>query len=293
MTIDLKSSTYEYIYPYFDSPSFSNYGTLGLIQNPTARFHEQGTLGLTWSHNDPYLRGSIMAYPFNWFEASFQYTDINNQLYSPFKNFSGNQSLKDKSFDAKFRLLREGRLTPQLAIGFRDIGGTGLFGSEFIVGSKRIFSNLDLTIGLGWGTLIINNISNPLSKISSRFDSRNSNVGLGGKVNVKDFFSGDSGYFGGIEYILPFKNGIRLKLEIDGTNYQTESKIPLNQNSKINYGVIIPFSKRFQTKISYTRGNTINFGFSYALELGSRNPLNLKKAKKVEFENSDIIRRIT
>ena len=59
-----------------------------------------------------------MAYPLIGL-TSFQYTDINNQLYSPFKKFSGNQSLKDKSFDAKFRLLREGRLTPQLAIGFR------------------------------------------------------------------------------------------------------------------------------------------------------------------------------
>ena len=108
---------------------------------------------------------------------------------------------------------------------------------------------------MGWGHLNGNNISNPLSKISSRFDSRNSNVGLGGKVNVKDFFSGDSGYFGGIEYILPLKMvlGLNWKLMEQISN---RIKIPLNQNSKINYGVIIPFSKRFQTKISYT-GNTI------------------------------------
>ena len=35
-------------------------------------------LAFTWSHNDPYLRGSIVAYPFDWLEASYQYTDVNN-----------------------------------------------------------------------------------------------------------------------------------------------------------------------------------------------------------------------
>ena len=35
-----------------------------LIQNPTARSLDEGTLAFLWSHNDPYLRGSIVAYPF-------------------------------------------------------------------------------------------------------------------------------------------------------------------------------------------------------------------------------------
>ena len=90
----------DYIYPN-TSPSYSNYGTLGLIQLPNARFFEEGTLGFSWSHNDPYLRGSILAYPFDWMEVSYQYTDINNALYSDVAEFSGNQSLKDKGLDLK------------------------------------------------------------------------------------------------------------------------------------------------------------------------------------------------
>ena len=54
---------------------------------PNARFAEEGTLAFSWSHNEPYLRGSILAYPFNWMEASFQYVDINNVLYSKVKKF--------------------------------------------------------------------------------------------------------------------------------------------------------------------------------------------------------------
>ena len=55
-------------------------------------------------------------------EASYQYTDINNALYSNVSSFSGNQSLKDKGLDLKFRLLEESNFIPQLAIGVRDIG---------------------------------------------------------------------------------------------------------------------------------------------------------------------------
>ena len=96
-------------------------GGLGLIQNPSARFYREGTLAFSWSHNEPYLRGSILAYPFNWFEASFQYTDVNNELYSQSREFSGSQTLKDKSFDAKFLILEERKYLPQIAFGLRDL----------------------------------------------------------------------------------------------------------------------------------------------------------------------------
>jgi len=126
LSFQINASFLDYKFRY-NYPSFSNYGTVGLINAPTARFLEEGSLAFTWSHNQPYLRGSIVAYPFSWLEASYQYADINNDLYSPYKEFSGGQSLKDKSFDAKFRVLKESNYVPSLAIGFRDLGGTGIF----------------------------------------------------------------------------------------------------------------------------------------------------------------------
>ena len=118
----------DYIYTN-TSPSYSNYGTLGLVQAPNARFLQAGSLAFSWSHNEPYLRGSIIAYPFEWMEASYQYTDINNALYSRVASFSGKQSLKDKGFDIKLRILKESQFLPQLALGLRDLGGTSLFAS--------------------------------------------------------------------------------------------------------------------------------------------------------------------
>ena len=77
----------------------------------TFKIHQQDSmmkhLAFTWSHNDPYLRGSIVAYPFNWLEASYQYTDVNNALYSSIESFSGSQSYKDKSFDFKVRFIKK------------------------------------------------------------------------------------------------------------------------------------------------------------------------------------------
>ena len=66
----INASRLDYLFPY-NNPSFSDYGTLGLIQMPNSRFLEEGSLGFVWSRNEPYMRGGIVAYPFNWFEIIY------------------------------------------------------------------------------------------------------------------------------------------------------------------------------------------------------------------------------
>ena len=282
----------DYIYP-FSSPSYSNYGTIGLIQNPTARLKEEGTLAFSWSHNEPYLRGSIIAYPFSWMEASYQYTDINNYLYSPSSAFSGSQSLKDKSFDAKFRVLKETNSLPQVAIGMRDLGGTGIFSAEYIVANKFITQNLDFSFGLGWGVMNRSAIENPLIAISDRFRERQLDVGRGGKVSINQFFSGDAGLFLGFEYFIPKLKGLRLKAELDSTQWGKEGRIPVRSYSKVNLGVVYPYSDDLQFKLSYVRGKQLNFGFSYSLSLGDMNPRKMKKKPRPSIDNSSIVKNIT
>ena len=62
----LKAGLDDYLYKHNDVPTYNNYGGLGLIQMPNARFHPEGTLALSWSHNEPYINGSVIAYPFSW-----------------------------------------------------------------------------------------------------------------------------------------------------------------------------------------------------------------------------------
>ena len=290
--ISAHSSLDDYIY--VDKyPTFSNYGGIGYIQNPSARFYEEGTLAFSWSHNDPYLRGSIVAYPFNWLEASYQYTDVNNALYSSVKSFSGSQSYKDKSFDFKARILRERAFFPAIAIGIRDLGGTALFASEYVVANKLINNNLDLSFGIGWGNLNSNSIRNPLLSLSKRFESRDYEIGQGGEVSYNSFFSGPAGYFWGIEYHVPRFKGLKLLLEYDGTNYSTEGPESLNQESKYNFGFVKNISNDLSVKLFQSRGNTINFGFSYRLSLGKKNPRNIEKVKQPEIKDSDLIKIVT
>ena len=281
----------DYIYPYYNEPSYSNYGTIGLLQMPSARFHPEGSVAFTWSHNEPYLRGSIVAYPFDWFEASYQYTDVNNKLYSDIKAFSGSQSYKDKGFDVKFRLHKESKYLPAVAVGIRDLGGTALFAAEYIVATKRI-RNIDLTGGIGWGILNNNSISNPFGEISTRFYQRgvNSTEGVtsGGELNTSSFFRGDkAGLFAGAEILIPKSKGLRLKLEYDATNYQEESYKPLQQDSKWNYGFVYPVTRGFQVKFGYTRGNTLNFGFSYSGIWGKKNPVVQKNDPPKKIKNAN------
>lgn len=285
------ASINDYLYPN-NLPSYSNYGTIGLIQNPTSRFLEEGSLALSWTHNEPYLRGSVIAYPFNFFEASYQYVDINNVLYSDVKEFSGSQSRKDKSFDIKLRLLRESGSFPQLAIGFRDLAGTGVFASEYVVMNKLI-RNFDVSLGLGWGVMSNRGIRNPLLDISDNFSSRAVDKGRGGKFSTDAWFSGEMGVFGGFEYFFPGVNGLRFKLEYDATDYSKEGFLPLNQKSKINYGFVYPVNNHVMLKLSYVKGDTLNFGFSISLNAKRDNPLNQKKNKMAPVQNTNEVQFVT
>ena len=298
------SSINDYIYPKSNYPSYSNYGTTGLIQLPTARMMPAGSLALSWSDIDPYLRGSIIAYPFSWLEASYQYTDINNALYSDVTSFSGNQTYKDKSFDFKIKLINEGVYLPDISVGGRDLAGTGIFSSEYLVGTKR-FSNLDFTLGIGWGMLSEDKLSNPFEVLSDRFKSREYETDtLGGDFNVDSFFSGPASLFGGIEYFVPNSRGMRIKLEYDATDYDLEGfpdgnksfkfafKPVKRPDSRVNVGIVYPVSNNLHFKLSYVKGNTLSFGFSFQAALGGKHAFTKKNDPPKQIENANIIKKV-
>jgi len=301
MSVNVRSQLADYVYPYFSQPTYSNYGTVGLIQMPSARMHPGGTVGFTWTHAEPYLRGSIMGHPFDWFEASYQYTDVNNFLYSDSPEFSGKQSYKDKSFDAKFRLIKETDRIPQVAVGFRDFGGSALFASEYIVASKLI-GNIDFTLGLGFGTISNGNIENPLAKMFPDLESRDrANMAgtQGGDINYGKFFGGkEAGLFGGVEIYLPKLNGTRLKIEYDTTNYGGikeggEGYLGVSQDSQFNYSFVYPISENVHVKLGYIRNNTLSFGFSVAGNYGGRKATIIaKKNPPPIIDNSEIYRKV-
>lgn len=288
----VQASVDDYINPYRMIPSYSDYGTLGLIQMPNARMRPAGSLGFAWSRNEPYMRGGIVVYPFSFFEAQYKYTDINDLLYSRSKRFSGGQSLKDKGFDFKIQILKETYAWPAIAIGFKDFAGTNRFQSEFIVASKY-FGNLDATIGLSWG--VMNDgieIKNPLVSIfGDRFASRVFQGGKGGTFSTQQWFAGkEASLFGGIEYTMPWTRGHRLKIELDANNYTDPSKVIegrrlIKQDFNFNVGYVYPVSKNLFLSTSIIRGNTLQFGFSLVNNYGKKKTSTNAKPKPSPIKN--------
>ena len=261
---------------------------------PTSRIQPGGSLGLNIASFEPYNRISISAAPFEWFEAVYSYTEIKNRLYSDNPNFSGNQTLKDKGFDFKFRLLKEKSILPEVSVGFRDIGGTGLFSGEYIVANKQ-FSNIDFSLGLGWGLLSDNRFSNPLIRISDRFENRVLfDGGTGGKISASNLMRGkEVGIFGGIEYFIPFAGGLRFIIERDSINYQLEAEQITKQDSNINYGFRYPVNDNFQISLSYIRGNELSFGFSFKNNFNKNKYFTPKEKFKRDIPNQDALKRVT
>ncbi|MFT7412357.1 MAG: hypothetical protein ACI9J4_000714 [Paraglaciecola sp.] len=242
------------------------HGGTGLIQTPTSRMLAEGDLRVSYTDNDQYRFWSATLQLFPWLQSTVRYTDVRTRLYSPFPEFSGDQTLKYKGIDVKFRLLEESYYLPELSLGFRDFGGTGFFESEFVGLSKQV-SNFNFHLNMGWGYLgTTNNISNPFCNVKDSFCDRPSGfTGLGGKIDYQRFFKGPASIFGGVEYQTPWAP-LRIKLEYEGNNYENDRAGALKQNSNWNIGAAYSWNN-FDFSLNYQRGNTLGFGVNYNFNL--------------------------
>ena len=264
------SSIYDYL-PKDVGPTSSRYGGIGLIEYPTARFQSAGNLRLGITSRYPYEVTALTATPFSWMEATYRYTEVKNQLYSPYASFSGNQTLKDKGFDFRFKLLNESTYIPNLAVGLRDLAGTGLFSGEYLVASKRFWA-LDATLGIGWGSLAgRGKYKNPLIKLKESFRNRSTDYGggsLGGDFSISSFFSGEKiGIFGGFEYALPFR-GWRLKLEYDDANNDPVNA-QLDKSSAYNFSLTSGINDMIEYSVGYSGGDEFQFSFFMKGDFGT------------------------
>ncbi|WP_433766758.1 YjbH domain-containing protein [Pseudomonas putida] len=245
-----------------------DFGGAGLLQTPTARMAPAGELSLNANRTDPYSRYSVSLQPFEWLEGSFRYTAITNRPYGP-ESLSGNQSYKDKAVDIKARLWQETHWAPEVALGFRDIGGTGLFSSEFLVANKR-YENLDFSAGIAWGYLgNRGDFENPLGELDDRFKTRPASEGTG-DVNAGSYFRGSPSFFGGVSYQTPWDR-LSLKLEYEGNDYKHEPKDnEIKQDSPINLGAVFKLTDSVDLSAAWERGNTAMFGITFHTNFVSR-----------------------
>ena len=172
------------------------------------------------------------------------------------------QDYKDKGFNLKIRLKKEGSL-PAIAIGLNDFAGTGFYSSEYIVSSYGV-GNIDMHFGLGWGQLNgTSDFKNPLSYVHDSFLDRPIEYeGKGGAFNPSQYFSGPSvSPFYGISYRLNknlFLNFEKDTMLIDGP------KMPYpDKENDYSYGLKYSLNKNLSLGLSYERGSYFSLGFVY------------------------------
>ena len=195
-------------------------GQTGLINMPDARIAPEGTFRLGFSRMEPYraLWSSISAY--DWLELSGRYTEISHVagfINRPDANYG---DYKDKAFDIKLRLLKEGAWWPQITIGSEDYFGTRVFAAKFLTFSKR-FGDLDVTLGHG----------------IDRID----------------------GNFGGVRYSPKFLGNWSLVAEYDAIDYQNEFNAATSGAIKRKGGTSLGVNYRWGwlgAQLSYQREDT-------------------------------------
>ncbi|MCC7428474.1 MAG: YjbH domain-containing protein [Alphaproteobacteria bacterium] len=255
-------------YPSVPWASPNDFGQTGLLQMPDARFLPDGTAAMGVSHVHPYNRLFLTAQVLPVLEATFRYTDITNRLYGA-AAFSGDQSFKDRSIDLKFRLLAEGPYWPQIAVGLRDLGGTALFGSEYVVASRR-FWDFDLTLGIGWGNMATRGaMPNPLGLGWRRLRER-PRAATPGSLRFSFFRGREVGLFGGVSWATPIP-GLALKLEYDSNDYQSEAlDNRLRVAAPVNAGLVWRPVAPVELGLGIERGNAVMARASLILGLHER-----------------------
>lgn len=260
---------------------YNNYGIVGTIHTPSARTFEEGVHGVTLYKGTPNQTVTLSASPFDWLEASFFYTNITDRPYCyDFTSEFCLQDFKDKGFNVKARLKEQG-VFPAVAIGLNDFAGTGLYSSEYIVGSYGI-NRTDFHFGIGFGLLNGSDLrfKNPFGYLSDKFYDRPSGFkDKGGSFQPSRYFSGETASpFFGVSHAL--NNNLLLKAEYDSSVRPgiVPFRIPENDFS---FGIDYLITDSFSIGVSYERGDYTSFKFVY-----KNNPV--RTYQKSEYARGDV-----
>ncbi len=269
----------------FNYNSFNNHGTLGLINMPSARFYDEEVHGITVYDGTPDQKITMTSSPYDWLEASFFYTNIQGRPYCSVPSDPVcKQDYKDKGFNVKLRLKEEGKW-PALAVGIYDIAGTGLYSSEYIVGSYGI-NKTDFHFGLGWGLLngLDTNFKNPFGYLNDSFNFRPADYeGNGGQFQLDRYFSENTvSPFFGVSHSINDK--VLIKFERDSTLTPGKVGHGVSKND-YSFGFEYNINSNFTIGFSRERGSYSSIRFIY--KNNPKRTLKKYKYQEAKVENND------
>ncbi len=236
----------------------NNYGTLGLIDIPSARMADDGTLVTQASYQKNTQHYNFVFQVTPWLEGGFVYTGLArfDPLYPVYW---------DRAFSAKLRLLQESDLFPDIAVGVNDLVGTGVYSGEYLVASKQ-FGPIDATIGLGWGrNATAGAFRNPLGLLVKSFDNRVYDAHQG-QTNTQ-YFHGPAAIFGGFTWRTPVKN-LNFVAEYSSDAYTLEYGRSFTPRNQYNFGLSYNAFDVATLGLNWIYGDSINASITFKLNPG-------------------------
>ena len=110
----------------------SDFGTTGLIKMPDARMEEDGVLRATIAVDEVANIYNVTFQALPKVQATFRYT-----IFNPTDLRGSRDGLRDRSYEVKTQLLSEADWRPAIALGIRDLLGTGAWEGNILSPVKR------------------------------------------------------------------------------------------------------------------------------------------------------------
>ena len=235
-------------------PEYSMYGTIGIIEMPSALSAQDADLSIQISAFEDQTRVSITFQILPRLSGTFRYSII------PEYTGVDTASTYDRSFDLQYRLRDESEWFPAVAVGLRDFMGPGLLTSEYVVGTKTIGTNLRATAGIGWGRMgSYNGFTNPLGAIANAMETRPSRSSIYGKGGVPAYdlyFRGDAALFGGVEWQI--NPSLTFAAEYSSDAYEREvANGTFDHKSPLNFGLKYHPNENYELGIYALYGSEI------------------------------------
>ncbi|MCC6306826.1 MAG: YjbH domain-containing protein [Rhodobacteraceae bacterium] len=241
------------------APTLNLYGTTGLIDMPSAQHQADGTFNFGVSHFAGITRTTLGFQITRRLSGSFRHAAVADW------NFGGYKTYYDRSFDLRFRLVDEGRYLPAVTVGLQDLAGTGLYAGEYVVATKNVTPRLRVTAGLGWGRLGTH------GAIGSPFGDRPpTDFGQGGVPNWDQWFRGPVAPFGGIEWQVTDRIGVKVEYSSDGYVEEAGARGIFRRESPFNFGIEYQANPLTRIGAYYLYGAEVGIAAHFALDPRTR-----------------------
>lgn len=249
------------------APSLNFYGVPGLIDLPSADPLPDGQVAVGVSSFGGQTRTSFTFQFSPRISGTFRYIGIQDW------DSDGFETYRDRSFDIRFLVLSETENRPAVTVGLQDFAGTGIYAGEYIVATKSFDQPFNLpgkfkvTAGLGWGRLGSNgSIGSPFGGDRPTFTPGDT----GGELSTDQWFRGPVSPFGGIEWQVTDRLGLKAEYSTDAYVPETSRGV-FDRESSINVGAEYQVRNGLRLGAYYVYGS--EFGVNAQLQLNPNRPV--------------------